>query len=137
MRTGMMRCSTTVGLLCVVLAAACGGAEGSSAGAGGSDGASSAVKQACDDLVDAFVDAMSACRTACTDDAATCQKTWGDASANKPALEASLHCVDAVAIRDETALRKTCIPSISTMSCADFTAGILDPSCNDQVLRPQ
>jgi hypothetical protein len=43
-------------------------------------------------------------------------------------------CKNITAIRDEAALRNTCLPSLQTISCADLKAPNLDPSCKMQLL---
>jgi hypothetical protein len=44
-------------------------------------------------------------------------------------------CEKIVQIRDETSLRSTCLPSLSTISCTDLMAGNLDASCKGQLLK--
>jgi hypothetical protein len=42
-------------------------------------------------------------------------------------------CANITSVRDEAALRATCIPSMQTISCSDLTAGALDPTCDNQL----
>ena len=48
---------------------------------------------------------------------------------------ASGDCKNVRSIRDENALRSTCIPFVKSQSCHDFTAGVLDPTCTEQLQR--
>ena len=44
-------------------------------------------------------------------------------------------CKNVSTIRDEAALRKTCLPFMQTQSCADLHDGLVDPSCAAQLQR--
>jgi hypothetical protein len=44
-------------------------------------------------------------------------------------------CKNVSSIRDEAALRKTCLPFMQTQSCADLHDGLVDPSCAAQLQR--
>jgi hypothetical protein len=44
-------------------------------------------------------------------------------------------CKNVRSIRDESALRTMCIPFVKAQPCRDFTAGILDPTCAEQLQR--
>jgi hypothetical protein len=44
-------------------------------------------------------------------------------------------CKNVRTIRDEAALRKTCLPFTKTQSCDDRRNGVIDPSCAEQLQR--
>jgi hypothetical protein len=44
-------------------------------------------------------------------------------------------CANVKKVRDETALRSVCIPSLTNISCAALLAGKIDASCAGQLLR--
>jgi len=44
-------------------------------------------------------------------------------------------CKNVRSIRDEAALRKTCLPFLQTQSCDDLHDGLVDPSCAAQLQR--
>jgi len=46
-------------------------------------------------------------------------------------------CSNITSVRDETALRQTCIPSLGTIECSALLAGTIDASCQAQLVRPQ
>ena len=45
-------------------------------------------------------------------------------------------CKNVIGIRDEAALRQTCLPSLQTVPCPDLLAGKVDASCGKQLQRP-
>ena len=45
-------------------------------------------------------------------------------------------CKKIIGIRDEAALRQTCLPSLQTVPCPDLLAGKIDASCGKQLQRP-
>jgi hypothetical protein len=44
-------------------------------------------------------------------------------------------CANIVQVRDEGALRGTCIPSLSTVACPDLLSANIDATCKGQLLR--
>jgi hypothetical protein len=103
--------------------AACSSVTTSSGGDGGS---ASGPQQACLDTAKAVATAA--------------QRCGQDYTANYNAFISSVaqgDCANIVQVRDETSLRGTCIPSFSTISCADLTAtpAKLDPTCSAQLLH--
>ena len=46
------------------------------------------------------------------------------------------NCSNILAVRDEAALRATCLPSFATISCADLAAGKIDATCKAQLQHP-
>ena len=101
----------------VVLLAACGSYD---TGSGNDD----APAQACLDVIDAFSQTAARC--------------GGDYATEHDLLvkrDANGDCKNVRSIRDETSLRATCMPFVTSQPCADFTAGKLDPSCAEQLQR--
>ncbi|MDP8998543.1 MAG: hypothetical protein M3O46_00345 [Myxococcota bacterium] len=45
------------------------------------------------------------------------------------------NCANVVSVRDATSLYNTCIPSLSTISCAGLQALMIDASCKGQLLH--
>jgi hypothetical protein len=80
---------------------------------------------ACLDTIEAFARAAERCgdEYALTYDALLARNANGD-------------CKNVRSIRDEAALRTTCLPFLKTQSCVDFRNGKLDPSCAAQLQRP-
>lgn len=79
---------------------------------------------------------------ACTDTAdalaATAQRCAADPVEERAAFvdaAAGGSCSNIRAVRDFNLLYKTCLPWFKTVSCASFLAGIVDPSCQGQLLR--
>jgi hypothetical protein len=88
-----------------------------------SSSSASATRQACLDTADAVAKAAVRCGA-------------GGYQANYNAFvkaAANGDCGNVTAVRDEASLRATCIPSFSTISCADLAAGNLDPTCKAQL----
>jgi hypothetical protein len=83
-----------------------------------------AAEHACLDVIDTF--------------ARTAERCGGDYATEHDRLvqrDAKGDCKNVRSIRDETALRDTCIPFVKSQSCSDFTSGKLDPSCAEQLQR--
>jgi hypothetical protein len=104
-------------LLCIaaVTASGCGGEE---------DGEPSGEARACVDTAAAV--------------AAAARRCGHDYQANYDSFVATAaggNCQNIREVRDEAALRSTCIPSFETISCDDLIAGALDPTCREQLLR--
>lgn len=81
-------------------------------------------EHACLDVIDAF--------------ARTAERCGGDYATEHDRLvqrDAKGDCKNVRSIRDENALRSTCIPFVKSQPCHDFTAGVLDPSCAEQLQR--
>ena len=106
-----------------------GTSSGSASSTGGStstdagDGGTTVAGKACLDTATAFATAA--------------QRCGGDYAAERAAFIRDLangDC-DAVSIRNETELRGQCIPSFSTISCADLTQQRFAPSCAEQIIR--
>lgn len=111
----MKRVAGLVG--CALLLAGCGSWDtGSDSGKG--------AEQACLDTVDAFARAAERCGSE--------YKTSYD---DLLARNANGDCKNVRAIRDEAALRKTCLPFMKTQSCKDLHDGLIDPSCATQLQR--
>ncbi len=83
-----------------------------------------APEQACLDVIDAFSRAAERCGA----DYATVHDALVKRDANGD-------CKNVRSIRDEAALRGTCIPFVMSQSCVDLAAGKLDPSCAEQLQR--
>ena len=49
--------------------------------------------------------------------------------------DANGDCKNVRTVRDETALRGTCLPLVMAMDCADVLNGQTDPSCTKQLQR--
>lgn len=88
------------------------------------DDAPSAQETACLDSADAFAKA-----------AARCGLDYAEERDGFIRAAANGDCANIVMVRDEKALRNTCIPSLSTISCDDLLAINLDPTCRSQLLR--
>ena len=87
-------------------------------------GNDNAPEQACLDVIDAF--------------SRTAERCGGDYATEHDLLvkrDANGDCKNVRSIRDESALRSTCIPFVTSQSCADFMNGKLDPSCAAQLQR--
>lgn len=83
------------------------------------------AEQACLDVIAAF--------------ARTAERCGGDYATEQDRLvkrDAAGDCKNVRAIRDENALRNTCIPFVTSQPCNDFTNGKLDPTCAEQLQRP-
>jgi hypothetical protein len=81
-------------------------------------------EHACLDVIDAF--------------ARTAERCGGDYATEHDRLvqrDAKGDCKNVRSIRDEKTLRGTCIPFVRSQPCRDFTAGVLDPSCAEQLQR--
>jgi hypothetical protein len=91
----------------------------------GACSASSAPAQDCLDMADAYANAVVRCM----------QGDYQTASDLFVQGVAAGSCANVVSVRDEGALRGTCIPSFATMSCADLSAGKFNPSCEQQLLH--
>jgi hypothetical protein len=108
----------------LVIGALAWACSSSDTGSGGPLGTGSAAEKSCLDTIEALARAAERC--------------GGNYQTN---YEASLKtaaggsCANIIQIRDETLLRGTCLPSLQTITCADLTAGKLDPACNQQLLR--
>lgn len=101
----------------VVALAACGSYD---TGSGNDD----APEQACLDVIAAF--------------ARTAERCGADYATEHDRLvkrDANGDCKNVRSIRDESALRGTCIPFVTSQPCGDFTNGKLDPSCAEQLQR--
>ena len=108
-----------------------GSSSGSASSSGGSSGTTdggdaatnTAAGQACLDTATAFATAAQAC--------------GGNYDAERAALIRDLangDCND-VSIRNESELRSQCIPSLSTISCADLMNQRFVPGCAEQIIR--
>ncbi|MBX3191759.1 MAG: hypothetical protein KF819_32515 [Labilithrix sp.] len=121
------RCSGPF-LVAVLLTVGCEELKGPGGGSadGGPDGSPiTAAGQACLDMADAYAGAASRC---------------GDNfSAARTQFITNLANGDCntVSIRNESELRSRCFPSFSVIGCADFKNGRYDPSCAEQIVRPQ
>jgi hypothetical protein len=81
-------------------------------------------EQACLDTIEAFARAAERCGAE--------YKTTYDALLQR---NANGDCKNVRSIRDENALRKTCLPFMQTQSCKDLHDGLVDPSCAAQLQR--
>jgi hypothetical protein len=81
-------------------------------------------EQACLDTIEAFARAEERCGGE--------YKTSYDALLQR---NANGDCKNVRTIRDEAALRKTCLPFMQTQSCKDLHDGLVDPSCAVQLQR--
>jgi hypothetical protein len=81
--------------------------------------------QACRDLADAVAKAGVRCNDG----------TYQEEYQNFLANAAGGDCNNIASVRDESALRSTCIPSFDVISCTDLGAGTFDPSCQNQLQR--
>lgn len=79
------------------------------------------ASQTCADTADAFAKAA--------------QRCGSDYQASYNAFVGSFGgCDKVVSIRDEASLRGTCLPSFSTITCADLTNAAIDATCKGQLL---
>jgi hypothetical protein len=88
-------------------------------------GATSGPQQASLDTADAVAKAAARCGQ--------------DYNANYNAFIANAakgNCANVTQIRDEVSLRKTCIPSLSAVACADLLALHIDATCGSQLVHP-
>ncbi|HWL88112.1 MAG TPA: hypothetical protein VNO21_20055 [Polyangiaceae bacterium] len=102
-----------------------GGSSGNDAGSGGNNGTTSDPEKACLDTANVVATAA--------------QRCGEDYQANYDAfLQAGAggSCANIIQVRDETALRQTCLPWIQSAACSDLLGGNYDPSCVAQLLRP-
>lgn len=107
-----------VALPIAITLAACGSYDTGS-------GNDNAAEQACLDVIAAF--------------ARTAERCGADYATEHDRLvrrDAAGDCKNVRTIRDENALRNTCIPFVTSQPCADFTNGKLDPTCAEQLQRP-
>ncbi len=114
-------------LALAALATACSSTStGTGTGDGGTSGGSppGGQEQACLETIAGFARAATRCE--------------GTYEANYDSLLQSAaggDCKKVVSIRDEAALRRTCLPSLQSLSCADLAAANVDPSCKRQLIR--
>jgi hypothetical protein len=87
-------------------------------------GNDSAAEQACLDVIAAFAHAAERCGS----DYATEHDRLIKRDANGD-------CKNVRTIRDEAALRSTCIPFVTSQPCKDFTNGKVDETCAQQLQR--
>lgn len=99
-----------------------GGTSGGTADSG-ADGSVSRAGQACLDTADAY--------------AAAAMRCGGDQAAERKAFIDDLANGDcnSVSIRNEAELRSGCIPSFTTIGCADLMNQRFAPSCAEQIIR--
>jgi hypothetical protein len=99
------------------------GSSGATPTDGGDAGSVTAAGQACLDLADAFASAT--------------QRCGGDYDAARKELISDLANGDcnSVTVRNETELRSGCLPSFSTISCADLQQQRFVPECAEQIVR--
>ncbi len=83
-----------------------------------------ANEQACLETIEAFARA-----------AERCGREYKRSHDAYLARDASGDCKNVVSIRDEAALRQTCLPFVQSQSCPEFLAGTIDPTCSTQLLR--
>jgi hypothetical protein len=116
-----MRAYTATALVVVTssLAACSSTSSGSSTGSGGAN------EKACLETVEALARAAERC-------GGNYQANYDAALKNAAAGD----CKNIVSIRDESALRGTCLPGLMAITCTDLTAGNLDGSCKAQLQRP-
>jgi hypothetical protein len=108
-----------VGVLVPALVLACGSYDTGS-------GNDSAAEQACLDVIAAFAHAAERC--------------GGDYATEHDRLikrDANGDCKNVRSIRDESALRSTCIPFVTAQPCKDVANGKLDETCAEQLQRPE
>lgn len=96
-------------VLTLLLPACSSGGSTSSGGSGSGSPAAAAASQACRDTADAVAKAAQRCGQ----DYQTNYDAFIKGGANG-------NCANITAIRDEAALRATCLPSFATISCADL-----------------
>ena len=97
-----------------------------SAGCGSSDSGPVGPEKSCLDVADAIAKAAVRCNLGTDQDALDGFIQGATNGAG---------CKAIIKIRDESSLRSTCIPSLSTISCTDLQAATLDASCRGQLLR--
>ena len=125
-----------VGLALGVVPLAClpldntGSSSGSASSSGGSSGSADGGEAGATTAGIACQDTAAAYATAA-------QRCGGNYDAERKAFINDLANGDcnAVSIRNETELRSQCIPSFSTISCADLTNQRFAPSCAEQIIR--
>ena len=105
-------------LLAPAFALACGSYDTGS-------GNDSAAEQACLDVIAAFSHTAERCGS----DYATAHDLYIKRDANGD-------CKNVRSIRDENALRSTCIPFVKSQPCTDFANGKVDETCAEQLQRP-
>jgi hypothetical protein len=79
-----------------------------------------------------------ACLDTCEAFARASERCGADYKSSYDAILKSIangDCKNVVSVRDEAALRSTCIPAVQSIACADLTNGKLDPSCTKQLQR--
>ncbi len=118
LRSGRARYVAFVGVVAAlaVPVAACGSYDTGS-------GDDTLAEHACLDLIEAFARSEERCGA----DYATAHDQLVQRDANGD-------CKNIRAIRDENALRKTCIPFVQAQACTDLANGKIDPSCSAQLL---
>lgn len=122
-----MRLSILASTLVVsVLALACSSTSSGTSGTNSTP--QSGAAKACVDTADAVAKAAVRCSN-------------GNQAAYQPNYDqfvkdaANGDCNNIVSVRDETALRNTCLPSFATVQCADLQAGNIDATCKAQLVR--
>ncbi len=102
-------------------ASSSGGSSGSTSDGG--EGGTTTAGLACLDTANAFATAAKRC--------------GGNYESERAAFIRDLAGGDcnAVSIRNETELRSQCIPTFSTISCADLTNQRFAPGCAEQIIR--
>jgi hypothetical protein len=122
-----MRISTLASTFVVsALTIACSSSSSGTSGTGSTP--QSGPAKACVDTADAVAKAAVRCSN-------------GSQAAYQPNYDqfikdaANGDCNNIVSVRDENALRNTCIPSFATVPCADLQAGNIDGSCKAQLVR--
>jgi hypothetical protein len=129
-----------------------GAIDASSIGSGAIDAGPSPASQACLDMADAIARAAVRCNdgtyqiehdcfiqavvtppVACSSTQPCPDGTCGSRGFCPPASPCTGSCDSVQKVRDEASLRSQCLPSLDTISCADFAAAKLDPSCLSQL----
>jgi predicted small secreted protein len=110
----------TRGVVVLAVALLLGACSSYNTGSGAGDDA----ERACLDTVEAFARA-----------AERCGQDYKPSYAALLQQDASGDCTRVRAIRDETALRNTCLPFVKSQTCDDLANGITDPSCAAQLQR--
>ncbi|CAN5731428.1 hypothetical protein BH11MYX4_BH11MYX4_60100 [soil metagenome] len=95
-----------------------------STGTAAEGGAATAAGQACLDTADAFAKAQVRCGAP---DYATARAAVIRDLANGDC--------ESVTIRNESELRRGCLPALGTISCADLTNQRFPPACAEQIVR--
>lgn len=111
-----MRRVATLAALALSLAACSSWDTGTDSGKG--------PEQACLDTMDAFAHA-----------AERCGAEYARAYDDLLRRNANGDCKNVRTIRDEAALRGTCLPFMKTQSCTDQQNGVIDPACAAQLQR--